>query len=648
MTVLADVVTPDARRRAYLASGAWDGVTLPARAALHASRRPDDRAVIAEDGAHLTYAELWDRATRVAGFLAAEGIGAGDVVSVQLPNRLETAVVARRRPRRGCGRSTRCCRTTEPVSSPTCSRPRGRGPSSRPAVHRDFDHEELVATTTSATGCSPVHVVCDPAPRSRRSRWTTCSRATTVPRSRPDRDAAAVSELIFTSGTEATPKAIMHTEQTTNFSVRVAAADLGVTDDDVVWMPSPLGHSTGFNYGLRFALYHGLPLVLQDRWDPAVAVDLVRRERCSYTLAATTFLQELVAESARRSAAPSTRLRCFGCGGAPVPPALVEEGEAHGVQVLRLYGSTEVLVATWNRPDAPCEHACNTDGRAMSGVEVDAARRRDLHPRARTRASASSPIPSGPQATFDADGWVRSGDLATLDADGYLTVVGRKKEIIIRGGMNITPREIEELIGGFAEVRRPRSSACPTSASARSCARASSSNRAPTLTLATIVDRLRDAGLATYKLPERLELLDASCRPPRRARSRSTRSSVASRSATHERSDRTRPAADPAGPRWRAPTSVAVTLVLNRPDQLNAIDWPMLDALDRALDDVVDDPQVRGVLVTGAGRAFSAGGDLVGYQTLQRDPVSGSRGSSPSCTGSSAGCGRCRYRRSRW
>ena len=143
----------------------------------------------------------------------------------------------------------------------------------------------------------------------------------------------------------------MHTEQTTNFSVRVAATDLRITGDDVVWMPSPLGHSTGFNYGLRFALYHGLPLVLQDRWDPAVAVDLVRRERCSYTLAATTFLRELVEESARRGDRVDS-LRCFGCGGAPVPPALVEEAEAHGVQVLRLYGSTEVLVATWNRPDA--------------------------------------------------------------------------------------------------------------------------------------------------------------------------------------------------------------------------------------------------------------------------------------------------------
>src|SRR5207302_160263 len=126
-------------------------------------------------------------------------------------------------------------------------------------------------------------------------------------------------------------------------SVRVAASDLGIAADDVVWMPSPLGHSTGFNYGLRFALYHGLPLVLQDRWDAAVAVEMVRRERCTYTLAATTFLRELVAEAARRSVSVES-LRCFGCGGAPVPSSLVEEGEAHGVQVLRLYGSTEVLV----------------------------------------------------------------------------------------------------------------------------------------------------------------------------------------------------------------------------------------------------------------------------------------------------------------
>ena len=113
---------------------------------------------------------------------------------------------------------------------------------------------------------------------------------------RPD----AVSELIFTSGTEAAPKAIMHTEETANFSVRVARQDLGLGDRDVVWMPSPIGHSTGFNYGVRFAIYHGLALVLQDRWDAAVACDLIAAHGASYTLASTTFLQDVVAEAERR------------------------------------------------------------------------------------------------------------------------------------------------------------------------------------------------------------------------------------------------------------------------------------------------------------------------------------------------------------
>jgi acyl-CoA synthetase (AMP-forming)/AMP-acid ligase II len=314
-----------------------------------------------------------------------------------------------------------------------------------------------------------------------------------------------VSELIFTSGTEATPKAIMHTEQTTNFSVRVAASDLGITGDDVVWMPSPLGHSTGFNYGLRFALYHGLPLVLQDRWDAGVAVDVVRRERCTYTLAATTFLRELVADAARRGL-PVDSLRCFGCGGAPVPPSLVEEGEAHGVQVLRLYGSTEVLVATWNRPDAPREARVNTDGRAMTGVEVQL-RDGEIFTRGPNTCVGFFDDPERTAATFDADGWVRSGDLATLDGDGNLTIVGRKKELIIRGGMNITPRELEDLIGRFDEVRTVAVVGTPDERLGEVVCACVVLDDGATLTLETVVERLRAEGVATYKLPQRLETL---------------------------------------------------------------------------------------------------------------------------------------------
>ena len=141
-----------------------------------------------------------------------------------------------------------------------------------PGEFRGCDHRELVAQVVAATGVAPLHVVVDAEASARRGHLRRrCSPRVRRRRARRP-PAAAVSELIFTSGTEARPKAIMHTEQTADFSVRVARADLGVTDDDVVWMPSPVGHSTGFNYGLRFALHHGLPLVLQDRWDAATAL----------------------------------------------------------------------------------------------------------------------------------------------------------------------------------------------------------------------------------------------------------------------------------------------------------------------------------------------------------------------------------------
>jgi acyl-CoA synthetase (AMP-forming)/AMP-acid ligase II len=503
VSLLADVVTADARRLAYLAAGVWDSVTLPARVAAHATECADARAVIDEHGGALTYAELWDRATQVAGFLATNDVGVGDVVSVQLPNRLETAAVALGVLAAGAVVNPLLpnYRIRELTHVFTTARPRVIF---TPSVYREFDHEALVRDTAAAADWSPLHVVCDDEHRAGIALADVLARddRAACP---ADRDAAQVSELIFTSGTEATPKAIMHTEQTTNFSVRVAASDLGITPDDVVWMPSPLGHSTGFNYGLRFALYHALPLVLQDRWDPAVAVDIVRRERCTYTLAATTFLRELVADAARRGLAVDS-LRCFGCGGAPVPPSLVEEGEAHGVQVLRLYGSTEVLVATWNRPDAPRETRVNTDGRPMTGVEVQL-RDGEIFTRGPNTCVGFFDDPERTAANFDADGWVRSGDLATLDADGNLTIVGRKKELIIRGGMNITPRELEDLIGRFDEVRTVAVVGTPDERLGEIVCACVVLDDGASLTLETVVERLRADGVATYKLPQRLEVL---------------------------------------------------------------------------------------------------------------------------------------------
>ncbi len=513
---LRDVVTSPARRAEYLASGAWDDVTLPSRVMLHAASRPDATAVVDEHG-RSTFARLAADSAALAGALTNLGVGEGAVVSVQLPNRYEAAVAAVAvislgavvnplLPNYRAHELEHVWRTARPAAVIT------------PDVHRDFDHRVLIDAVAATSGISPRHIVVGEPHRPDAVRFVDLVGRDGTSTTLGSGPADQVSEIIFTSGTEATPKAILHTEQTAGFSVRTAYDDLRMTTDDVVWMPSPVGHSTGFNYGLRFALHHGLPLVLQDRWDAATAAALVDRERCSYTLAATTFLQDLV-EWATVDGRRLDSLRLFGCGGAPVPPRLVLAAEAVGIGVLRLYGSTEVLVGSWNRPWSSAHQRAHTDGVAMSGVELEV---RDGEGRPALAGDAGELWTRGPNtcvgffddpertaATFDPEGWVRSGDTVTIGADGHLTVVGRTKEILIRGGMNIAPREIEDLLLGFAEVERSAVVGLPDDRLGERMCACVVLRSGTSLTLDDVAARFAELGVATYKWPQRLEVFDS-------------------------------------------------------------------------------------------------------------------------------------------
>ncbi len=520
--LLRDLVTSETRRQAYLASGAWDASTLVGRVRAHASARPDAVAVVDLLGARRrTYAELERDALRVASFLLEAGVAPGEVVAVQLPNRYETVAIALGILMIGgvINPMLPVYRTRELRHMLTVGRTRVMF---LPDSYRGHDHVAMVAALAAELPQLTTRVVVPlegalAVPEG----WVPFGRvleraAGRLPVDREPR-AEDVSELIFTSGTEASPKAIMHTEQTTNFSVRTAWTSLGMSEDDVVWMPSPIGHSTGFNYGVRMALYHGLKLVLQDRWDGAEAARLVEAERCTYTLAATTFLRDLV-EAAQRGAGDVSSMSMFGCGGAPVPPELVRAAARQGVTVLRLYGSTEVLVATWNRPSSPQDKRVETDGRAVDGVEVqtwDEAGRPvvgepgEIQTRGPNTCVGFFDDPDRTAATFHPDGWVKSGDVAVMDDEGYLTVVGRLKEIIIRGGLNIAPREIEELLLRMPGVRAAAVIGLPHPRLGEiGCACVVPADGAE-ITLETMRAHLDAAGLARFKQPERLELVDA-------------------------------------------------------------------------------------------------------------------------------------------
>jgi non-ribosomal peptide synthetase component E (peptide arylation enzyme) len=174
-------------------------------------------------------------------------------------------------------------------------------------------------------------------------------------------------------------------------------------------------------------------------------------------------------------------------------------------------------VATWNRPDSPRDKRVETEGLPLEGVEIEV---RDEHGRALigepgelfTRSPGGSAgffaDPTRTEATFSLGGWVRSGDLGVIDADGYFSIIGRAKEIIIRGGMNIAPREVEELILKLPAVRAVAVVALPHSRLGETSCACVVLEPGATLTLPALVGHLRGAGLAAYKLPERLEIIE--------------------------------------------------------------------------------------------------------------------------------------------
>jgi acyl-coenzyme A synthetase/AMP-(fatty) acid ligase len=302
---LVNVVTEPERAARYRAAGLWTAATLPEQVCIAAGTIGQavavaDRLGRGEQPAEHTYAELDRHGRMLAAWLTSRGIGRGDVVSVQLPNRYE-AVVA-----------TVATLSIGAVLNPllpnyrahelnyvfTTARPRAF---ISPARYRGWDYVPMLQELAASTSVRPVHIVADDAAEGGDICLADIIGGSAPPDPQTDLapgglSAGNVSELIFTSGTEAQPKAIMHTEETANFGARIAFSDLGVGPGQVVWMPSPVGHSTGLNYGVRAALYHGRTLILQDRWDAADAVAMIRRYQCSFTLAATAFLQDLVTE----------------------------------------------------------------------------------------------------------------------------------------------------------------------------------------------------------------------------------------------------------------------------------------------------------------------------------------------------------------
>jgi cyclohexanecarboxylate-CoA ligase len=232
------------------------------------------------------------------------------------------------------------------------------------------------------------------------------------------------------------------------------AARLHLGEDDVVLMASPMAHQTGFMYGLMMPVMLRCRAVLQDIWQPARAVALVREESVSFTMASTPFLGDLARTVDETGLAVPT-LRTFLCAGAPIPGPLVEQARrVLGTKIVSAWGMSENGAMTTTLPEDDDARSCTTDGCALPGAEVRIAdtEGRTLPAGETGRLLVRSASNFGgylkrPQwNNTDADGWFDTGDLARVDAGGYIRIDGRSKDVIIRGGENIPVVEIEALL----------------------------------------------------------------------------------------------------------------------------------------------------------------------------------------------------------
>lgn len=494
--------SPDAE--AYRAAGLWLAETLEEPLRRGATAHPERLALVDRER-RLSYGELWERIERAAGMLAARGIGRGDVVSFQLPNWAEAAVVHHAVVLLGA------------VSNPIIPIYRGhelgfilRQAGSRvfvvPDVFRRFDYREMAAGLLAE--CETLeHVLVVGEPLERMESFAAALAEAEPLAASPQRDPGEVVLLLYTSGTEANPKGVLHSHETLAYECRSIIDLYRLDGEDTVFMPSPLTHITGLLYGVLLPFILGTRVVLQDVWDPDLAVELIEREGLSFAVGATPFLHGIVNAERRAES-----MRIFGCGGADVPPALIEEAERKlGIRASRLYGSTECPTVTGTPIEAPVGRHASTDGAPIGAdqvriVDEDGA---ELPPGERGELQARGPDlclgyldPALNAKAFTADGWFRSGDLAVADEQGYLRIAGRAKDVILRGGENLSAKEIEDLLFEHPEIEEVAIVGYPDEVlGERSCAVVVAARE---LELEDLVGYLRSRSVANQKLPERL------------------------------------------------------------------------------------------------------------------------------------------------
>ncbi|HBE5196201.1 medium-chain fatty-acid--CoA ligase [Escherichia coli] len=506
------------RRAAYRQQGLWGDASLADYWQQTARAMPDKIAVVDNHGASYTYSALDHAASCLANWMLAKGIESGDRIAFQLPGWCEFTVIYL------------ACLKIGAVSVPLlpswreaelvwvlnkCQAKMFFAPTlfkqtrpvdlilplqnQLPQLQQIVGVDKLAPATSSL---SLSQIIADNTP------------LTTAITTHGDELAA----VLFTSGTEGLPKGVMLTHNNILASERAYCARLNLTWQDVFMMPAPLGHATGFLHGVTAPFLIGARSVLLDIFTPDACLALLEQQRCTCILGATPFVYDLL-NLLEKQPADLSALRFFLCGGTTIPKKVARECQQRGIKLLSVYGSTESSPHAVVNLDDPLSRFMHTDGYAAAGVEIKVVddARKTLPPGCEGEEASRGPNvfmgyfdePELTARALDEEGWYYSGDLCRMDEAGYIKITGRKKDIIVRGGENISSREVEDILLQHPKIHDACVVAMPDERlGERSCAYVVLKAPHHSLSLEEVVAFFSRKRVAKYKYPEHIVVIE--------------------------------------------------------------------------------------------------------------------------------------------
>lgn len=484
---------PEYLTKRYVAEGWWTQETLGDLVAGGLAANPSTAfnvhsAVRPYSG---TFGDVETRARRLAAGLRSRGVGAGDVVAIQLPNWMEAAAAF--------WAATFLGAVVVPIVHFYGRKELGHiMTTARPKVF--ITTAEFGRMTFQADLCADVPIVGlvgdtfddlladDPMP------GTVAA------------DPASPALIAFTSGTTSNPKGVIHSHQTLGFETRQLLENYP-PDRGRQLTATPVGHFIGMLGAFLIPVLEGAPIDLCDVWDPGRVLELIEREGLSIGGGPPYFVTSVLDHP---DCTPD-HVRHFttvGLGGSTVPAAVTRRLADLGMFVFRSYGSTEHPSITGSRRSAPEDKRLFTDGDVRPGVEIRLGPDGEIFSRGPDLCLGYTDE-ALTASSFDADGWYRTGDVGVLDDDGYLTITDRKADVIIRGGENISALEVEEVLLGMPAVAEAVVVAVPDDRLGERAAavlRVRDDQEMPTLD--EVREHFKAQGVAVQKWPEELHRVD--------------------------------------------------------------------------------------------------------------------------------------------